>query len=105
MNRLLGIGVGQAKLESQQRRRCIGDNFGALDLKAQIRHEIPLPLRPLLSTSLDRSRFQAGEKLAQLPPHFRAARQALPVHANQAHQLVAFVDGKQVILGAEYPRE
>ena len=53
VNRLFRIGVGQAKFESQQRRCRIGDNFGSLDLKAQIRHAIPFPpamfLRPRLT--------------------------------------------------------
>src|SRR5580693_3386506 len=43
--------------------------------------------------------LQPGKKCANLPPHFRAAGKAAPVGADQSDQLVAFIDGDQIILG------
>src|ERR1700683_4195140 len=48
---------------------------------------------------LYRPRFQAAEEFAQFLPDFGAAGKAFPVHANESHELVAFVDGKQVVVG------
>src|ERR1700728_2346053 len=46
----------------------------------------------------DGSRLQTVEELTQFLPYFRSPRQALPMHANQTDEFVAFVNGKQIIL-------
>src|SRR5579862_1404684 len=46
-----------------------------------------------------RSLLQLREEVAYLSPNFGAAGQPVPVGANQPHQLVALVDGCQIIFG------
>src|SRR3982074_2538413 len=44
------------------------------------------------------SLLERGEKRAYFAPYFCAAREAVPIGANQTNQLVAFVDGNKVVL-------
>ena len=72
----------------------MGTDAGGSIWKAQIRHGTPS-----CGPDFRLAMRQAGEEFAQLRPHFCSAGEAFPVHANQADQLVAFVDGEQVVLG------
>src|SRR5271170_7786622 len=69
---------------------------------------------PALSTEMRRSGIrtlvmspasflQPAKKLAKLAPNFRAARKPPPMRADQTHQLVAFIDGREVILRRARP--
>src|ERR1700745_71560 len=46
-----------------------------------------------------RSLLEPGKKRGNLAPDFRAAGKPAPVGADQPNQLVALIDGNQVILG------
>ena len=54
---------------------------------------------PRTTSALD---AQLGEEAAHLCPDFGAAGKAFPVGANQAYELVALVDGRNVILGVSH---
>ena len=66
------------------------DDLGTFDSELQIRHEH-------LRKRSRRASSSAAKNSVDLAPDFGAAGKSMPVRTNQTDQLVAFVDGNEVI--------